>query len=84
MTKQEIHNLIYASTLTQLVLEEKMIGSFNVCNTYEYTILLGDTETANINKIGFYVINEGEANEKAYWRPGMKNLLYPITENPPV
>ena len=84
MKKQDIIDAINASTLTQSVLDTGNPFPFKNCNTYEYTVLVGDSETANIEKISFYVLNEGQENEAAYWRPSMKNRLYPVEPVEPV
>lgn len=82
MKKQEIIDAINASPLTQAVLDTGTPSTFGICKTYEYTVLVGDAETANVEKVSFYVLNDGQLDEVAYWRPGMKQRLYPTPPTP--
>lgn len=82
MKKQDIIDAINASELTQAVLDTGTPQQFGICKTYDYKVLVGDAETANIDTISFYVLNEGQNDEVAYWRPGMKARLYPPVVEP--
>ena len=66
------------------LLDEKMVSQFGVCKTYEYSCLIGDGTSANISTISFYVVNEGQNDEVAYYRTGMRDQLYPpVTPDEP-
>lgn len=80
MTKQEIHNAIHNSPLVKHILEENMIEEIGIVRTYEYVCIIGSDISANRERLSFYVLNEGQPTETAYFRPGMYDKINPVVE----